>query len=62
MNHLKVFESLPHIDKIWVTEDGNFHLHPNNGGSLILRPSDDISQDQTEEIKTSQPKGNKKQK
>ena len=34
-----VFAALPHVDKIWITEDGNFHLHPNNGGKIIERNS-----------------------
>lgn len=62
MDTNKIFEALPHITKIWVTEDGNFHLHPNNSGKMILRPSDDIPVAPKEEIKTSQPKGTKKQK
>jgi len=33
-----VFEALPHIDEIWVTEDGHFHLHQNNGGTKVTRP------------------------
>ena len=34
-----IFKALPHINKIWVTEDGNFHLHPNYGGDEIDRES-----------------------
>jgi hypothetical protein len=37
MDPKEVFEALPHINKIWVTEDGHFHLHPHNGGTLVLR-------------------------
>ena len=33
-----VFEALPNIHEIWVTEDGHFHLHPNNGGTKVTRP------------------------
>jgi len=32
-----VFEALPHIDKIWVTKDGNYHLHPHYGGTIVIR-------------------------
>jgi hypothetical protein len=32
-----VFEALPHINEVWVTEDGNFHLHSSNGGKLVTR-------------------------
>lgn len=32
-----VFKALPHINKIWVTKDGNFHLHPYNGGEKIMK-------------------------
>jgi len=35
-----VFKALPHINKIWVTKDGNFHLHPYNGGEKINRISE----------------------
>ena len=31
------FAALPHVNEIWLTEDGNFHLHPNNGGKRITR-------------------------
>jgi hypothetical protein len=57
MDTQKIFDALPHVNKIWVTSDGHFHLHDHEGGTLFLRPSDDIPK---EEIKTSQPKGNKK--
>jgi hypothetical protein len=33
----EVFKALPHVKTIWVTKDGNFHLHPNNGGKEINR-------------------------
>jgi hypothetical protein len=33
----EVFKALPHIQTIWVTKDGNFHLHSNNGGERIDR-------------------------
>jgi hypothetical protein len=32
-----IFLALPHVNKIWVTEDGNFHLHPNYGGIPHIR-------------------------
>ena len=32
-----VFNALPHVNTIWVTEDGKFHLHPHNGGKQIDR-------------------------
>lgn len=35
--YTKVFAALPHVNEIWVTEDGHFHLHPHNGGKHILR-------------------------
>jgi hypothetical protein len=38
-DHKKTFDALPHINTIWVTEDGNFHLHQNNGGVEITRES-----------------------
>ena len=32
-----VFEALPHVNEIWVTDDGHFHLHSANGGRLVTR-------------------------
>lgn len=32
-----VFAALPNVETIWVTKDGNFHLHPHNGGEEINR-------------------------
>ena len=53
-----VFEALPHVDKIWVTKDGHFHLHPNNGGELIERGSEPI--ELTEPKKWRKPKVDEK--
>ncbi len=35
----EVFKALPHVKTIWVTKDGNFHLHPAMGGDEINRDS-----------------------
>ena len=56
MDTQAIFDAHPSVNKIWVTSDGHFHLHDHEGGTIVLRPSDDIPT----EIKTSQPKGNKK--
>lgn len=32
-----IFEALPHVDTIWITTDGNFHLHSANGGEEVHR-------------------------
>lgn len=37
MKYDHVFEALPHVNEIWVTEDGHFHLHPHNGGKHITK-------------------------
>ncbi|HXR84336.1 MAG TPA: hypothetical protein VN722_08510 [Hanamia sp.] len=37
VNAKNVFEALPHINEIWITKDGHFHLHPNNGGKKYVR-------------------------
>ena len=37
MDIKKTFEALPHVQTIWVTDDGHFHLHPHNGGKEIHR-------------------------
>lgn len=33
----EVFEALPHVTEVWITKDGEHHLHPNNGGERIER-------------------------
>jgi len=33
----EVFGALPHVKTIWVTKDGEFHLHSANGGEEITR-------------------------
>lgn len=33
----ETFKALPHVNEIWVTADGNFHLHPNKGGVKVTR-------------------------
>ena len=58
MDTQKIFDAHPHVNKIWVTSDGHFHLHDHEGGEMIERPSDEPEK----EIKTSQPKSTKKQK
>lgn len=42
-----VFAALPHVNEIWVTDDGYFHLHPHNGGKRIDR--DDIKEESQEQ-------------
>jgi hypothetical protein len=54
-----VFEALPYIDKIWVTENGDFHLHPNHGGRIVTR--DECVNIKTEE-KEVKPHNTRKQK
>ena len=33
----EVFAALPHVDEVWITEDGNHYLHPDNGGKKVSR-------------------------
>lgn len=33
----KIFEALPHVNEIWLTDDGHFHLHPHYGGKKVER-------------------------
>ena len=35
--HKQVFEALPHVDEVWITEDGHHHLHSHNGGKKFVR-------------------------
>ena len=37
MNLSKVFDAMPHVVEVWLTPDGHFHLHNNNGGERITR-------------------------
>ena len=37
MDTTKIFEALPHVTEIWVTADGNFHLHPHYGGEKVVK-------------------------
>ena len=54
----KVFEALPNVQTIWLTSDGHFHLHPNNGGEKVERDGaisendDDINSDKSDKRKT----------
>lgn len=48
-NPKEVFTALPHVDTIWITADGNHHLHPHNGGKEVKRENvmkDDDNTDQ----------------
>ena len=51
----EIFEAMPHVDEIWVTEDGHFHLHPNNGGELICRGDAEVANEETETPKVLKP-------
>lgn len=43
MDYTEIFKALPHVNTIWVTEDGNFHLHPHNGGEEVKREDSEDS-------------------
>lgn len=49
----EVFKALPRVKTIWVTKDGNFHLHPNNGGEQVDREelNDDKDEDKKKSVK-----------
>jgi len=36
-NPREVFKALPHVQSIWLTADGHFHLHSANGGERVDR-------------------------
>lgn len=65
-NIKEAFSALPHVDSIWLTEDGKWHLHPHNGGTEISRftieeaKSVEAKEEITEENKV--PKSTKKDK
>jgi hypothetical protein len=61
MDKKAIFKSLPHINKIWVTKDGHFHLHPHNGGDEVKREDvekEDNKKEDTKKVK--EPKDLKK--
>jgi len=37
INPKEVFKALPHVQSIWLTTDGHFHLHSANGGQMVDR-------------------------
>lgn len=42
----EIFKALPHVETIWVTTDGHFHLHDAKGGERIDRnPAIDIEEE-----------------
>ena len=60
----EVFKALPHVQTIWVTKDGEFHLHPHNGGKEITRASIEtsvIDNGNEPEVINQRPKGRPKQ-
>jgi len=63
------FAALPHVQKIWLLDDGEFNLHPHKGGRLITReeaetaqpePPKDEAEATTETAQPEPPKGNSK--
>lgn len=48
-NPSEVFAALPHVDEIWITDDGHFHLHPHNGGERFERGQVEIPEEKPEE-------------
>jgi hypothetical protein len=49
------FAALPKINRVWVDAKGQFHLHPDNGGTLVERAELDKPSEPEEK-----PKGKKK--
>ena len=50
MNTKAVFDALPHVQSIWVTEYGNFHLHSNNCGKEVTRSTAISAKKEAKEI------------
>lgn len=44
------FESLPKINTVWVTKDGNYHLHDTHGGEKFERNTE-VKDEVKEEVK-----------
>jgi len=58
----EVFEALPHVDEIWITDDGHFHLHPHNGGERFERGQVEAPEEISENESHPRPKGRQKTK
>jgi hypothetical protein len=54
----QVFEVHPHVNKVWITEDGEFHLHPYCGGEQFDREAIDELEEAADSEKTKEPKTN----
>jgi hypothetical protein len=52
------FAALPKINRVWVDAKGHFHLHPDNGGTLVERAELDKPTEPSEPQE--KPKGKKK--
>ena len=37
-----VFDSMPRIKEVWVTDDGEFHIHPNPKGERFEREEKEV--------------------
>lgn len=48
-----VFIELPNVKTIWVTDNGDYHLHPANGGTEIKR-EDALKELEVKEVKAEQ--------
>jgi len=48
------FSELPHVNEVWVTSDGHYHLHPHKGGELFTRGAvvESTTQEESKVIKT----------
>lgn len=38
----EAFIAMPHVEEVWVTPDGNYHLHDANGGRNVKRGDVDL--------------------
>lgn len=47
----QAFENLPNIKTVWVTEDGNYHLHDTHGGEKFECEGKAVVEEK-EEVKT----------
>jgi hypothetical protein len=57
----QIFEVHPHVNNVWITEDGHFHLHPYNGGEQFNRETIELlSEDEAKEKKASKVNNTKK--
>jgi hypothetical protein len=56
----EVFDALPHVHEVWITEDGHHHLSNQKGGEKFDRADAEAAEKITEQATAAQAKGGNK--